>query len=108
MNTNPYQAPQLREGPVAGLPGPMALIGSIGVALFLGGIVFLGTCFGSGLLLFSVTYGSSYEGILFLLVWGGSALLGVLTAIFVGRRMYAGALVRAAARTRQDSDQEDA
>lgn len=96
--SNPFEAPVSRDVPVSSSPGPLALFVAILVAVFLGGIVFVGTCFGTGFLAFTFLFDGSANPYLLELAWGGSALLGILTAIFAGRRSYANARKRAARR----------
>jgi len=50
--------------------------------------MFLGTCFGSGLIASNFAYQNPNGELIFAGVWGGSGLIGVLSACFVGRNMY--------------------
>jgi len=85
---NPYRASQSGESPVATSPGKGALAASILIALFCGAIVFLGTCLGSGAIAFNYLYQTPNEDMVFASIWGGSAFLGIVTAVYVGRRWY--------------------
>lgn len=89
MTSNPYQPPQFQKEPAA-TPRPRAMAGAIALALFFGGVVFVGSCFGGGLLTIGIAYDSPYADLVFYLLNAGSALAAIVTAIRVYRRRIAG------------------
>ncbi len=106
-STNPYEPPRSVENPAAVTPGPGAIVIYVVVGLLFGGIVFLGTCFGSAIIAFNYTYRSQNADTVFGFVWGGSILLGILTAIFVGRKMYARAVKRVAVEAADEPEEKN-
>jgi len=78
------------------------LAGAIIVALLAGGTVFIGTCFGSGLILFEYDPRNPNPEWLAPTVLTGCVLLGLTTAVFVGRGVY-----RDAGRTAEQTAKQD-
>ena len=88
MSNDPFESPAIDEPPDVVTPSSGAIVFVVCIALFCGMMIFLGTCFGSGLIAFGYAYRNSNGELIFAGVWGGSGLLGVLSALFIGRNMY--------------------
>ncbi len=91
MRDNPYQPPGSDHAPKASTPRFRDLVAAIVVAVLAGGSVFLGTCFGSGLILFSYTYpgpGPGWANMASEIMLPGCILLGATTGLLLGRMVY--------------------
>ena len=88
MTDNPYQPPQPKT--VSGsstTPGLGTILLAATFSLVAGALVFLGTCFGGGIVLFS-TAGPFRVGPLFELLFSLTGVLGLCVAFVVFRRIY--------------------
>ncbi len=101
MNADPYEPPKATEASQSDTPSVLAVVIAVVLALFSGGVVFLGTCFTGGLLTIAMTRGD-LAGLLIVIVWSGSGLLGLLTAFSVGNRYYRNAARRSAGYTPEE------
>ena len=95
MNPDPYQPPEVEEQTPEASPGAGAVLVAVVVAILAGGSLFLGTCFGTGLLLFEMSHGGLSDGVFMTVAFGGGGVLGVTAAFLAGRGVYRSAQRRA-------------
>lgn len=105
-SSNPYQSPGSPDSATLSIPTLTDLVGAVIVAILVGGTVFLGTCFGSGFVVYNYTVGHPDYEWAYGFVWIGSGFVAIMTAIFVGRRIYNGAKNLSAPKPSGDSEEK--
>ena len=88
MSSDPYKSPNADEPTIAATPGPVAIASAVFIALFYGTLIFVGTCFGGGMVAYAMSYNNPYPELTFAAVWIVSGATGILSAVYIGRIMY--------------------